>query len=175
MQTSHLLGAAALAVVALTLFGDRHRSAPKTKAASPARTVLPAVPAVADGHYVLVVEGDRNGLTVTFASKKPAPWGGRPKGFDSNWRLSVRDAQDVELVDIPLDVRPFATGAASLGKPVVVQGCIVVDSRIGMLVNVPRYAEAESYRFTRTDADGTETVLGTVAAAKVRDLAGDVR
>ena len=55
------------------------------------------------------------------------------------------------------------------------QGCIVVDARIGMLVNVPRYAAAQSYRFSRADARGVVTPLGDVTALEVRELAGDAR
>ena len=186
MHISHLLGAAALAVVTVMLLGDQHAApqsaaetlpaatseAPSAPAAMPS---APPAPAVANGHYVLVVEGDRNGLDVTFARRKDAPWAGIPKGFDSNWRLSVIDGRGAELADVPLDVRPFATDAASLGKPATVRGCIVVDSKIGMLVNVPRYAEAASYRFTRTDARGVTTPLGTVAATKVREFSGGGR
>ena len=80
-----------------------------------------------DGHYVLVVEGDRDGLDVTFASKKDAPWAGAPKGFSSAWRLEVLDAAGAALAAVPLDVRPFATHAGAKGKPAVVRGCVVVD------------------------------------------------
>jgi hypothetical protein len=182
MHISHLLGAAAVAVVAVVLLGDR-TAAPQSPldraaaapASQPADPIAPIAPAVANGHSVLVVEGARNGLGATFASRKQAPWAGVPKGFDSNWRLSVVDARGVELADVPLDVRPIATDPASLGKPATVRGCIVVDSRIGMLVNVPCYAEADRYRFTRIDPRGVEVPLGVVAGSKVRELAGGGR
>jgi hypothetical protein len=135
---------------------------------------LPAQP-TADGHYVLVIEGDRNGLAVTFASKKAAPWAGIPKGFASNWTVSIRDASDRELANVPLDVSAFATDARSLGKPVRVQGCVIVDSKIGMLLNVPAFAEAANYVFVRTDNQGAVVALGTTSGDQVRELAGGGR
>ncbi|MCK5942385.1 MAG: hypothetical protein KAI24_10480 [Planctomycetes bacterium] len=178
MQTSHLFGAAALVVVAAVLVGERHAAGdPATPAAAPvvAPSPAPVGPPEADGHFVLVVEGDRNGLDVTFASRKAAPWAGVPKGFTSNWQLTVLDAADRQLAQVPLDVRPFATDAGSLGKPARVRGCIVVDSKIGMLVNVPRFAEAHAYRFSRTEPRGDVTLLGTVTGDRVRELAGGGR
>lgn len=185
MQLSHLLVAGAL-VAAISVLA-RHEAAAPDPSSSPttppitaplaAPIALPAAPArpAAAGHYVLVVEGDRNGLAVTFASKKAARWGGVPKGFISNWHVTVLDANGEELATVPLDVRPFATSANALGKKAKVHGCIVVDSKIGMLVNVPAYAAAASYVFARTENDGSVTTLGTTSGAKVRELAGGGR
>ena len=185
MQLSHLIGAGALiAAFGLLTSSAANDAVPShspaaesanTESATVATPVAPPEAPPANGHYVLVVEGDRNGLQVTFASKKPDPWGGVPKAFNSNWRLSVRDARDQELADVPLDVRPFATSSRSLGKPVQVMGCIVVDSKIGMLVNVPAFAAASSYKFVRIERDGTKTNLGVVAAQTISDLAGEPR
>ncbi|MEC9047690.1 MAG: hypothetical protein VYA51_06730 [Planctomycetota bacterium] len=169
MHAPRLLGAAAAAVVAV-LLAERHRAAPLS-----APRAAGDRPARADGHYVLVVEGDRDGLDVTFASKKDAPWAGAPKGFSSAWRLEVLDAAGAALAAVPLDVRPFATHAGAKGKPAVVRGCVVVDSKIGMLVSAPRYAQAARYRFSRADAAGVVTPLGEVPASEVRELAGDAR
>jgi len=181
MQLSHLLVAGGL-VAAISVLA-RHEAttaaAPQPLTTTPAAApiVKPAVPVPpqADGHYVLVVEGDRNGLAVTFASKKTARWAGVPKGFSSNWHVTVLDGNGEELAKVPLDVRPFATSAKALGKPVKIQGCVVVDSKIGMLVNVPAYATAASYKFARTENDGSVTTLGTTTGAKVREFAGGGR
>ena len=107
--------------------------------------------------------------------EQDAPWAGAPKGFSSSWRLEVLDAAGAALAAVPLDVRPFATHAGAKGKPAVVRGCVVVDSKIGMLVNAPRYAQAARYRFSRTDAAGVVTPLGEVPASEVRELSGDAR
>jgi hypothetical protein len=167
-----LLGAAAIMVVAALALQAR---SDRTASAAPDAAAAATTPAAPAGHYVLVVEGDRDGLDVTFARTKQAPWAGAPKGLVSSWRLAVLAADGSTLADVPLDVRRFATDAASQGKPVTVRGCVVVDSRIGMLVSVPRFANAARYRFTRTSERGVETNLGEVLASQVRELAGDLR
>ena len=165
MNTTPLLGAAALLAAAGWLWLD---------GATPRTMLPPPPPPVADGHYVLVVEGDRNALAVTHANRKTDPWAGVPKGFTSAWMLVIRDDRGAMLAEVPLDVTPFATGAGELGKPVRVEGCVVRDSRVAMLVNVPRFAAAASYAFTRVDG-GRTVALGAVAAETVRELAGDLR
>lgn len=124
----------------------------------------PAEP-IAAGHDVLVVQGDRDELSITFASHKTDPWGGVAKDLRSDWRLRIHDAKGELLVDVPLDMTPFATGAADKGKARRVEGCIVTDAQIGMLVNAPTFATAATYTFVRG-----EVVIGRVAAADVRQL-----
>ena len=181
MQLSYLLGSAMLiAAVGFSVRGDadknnRLRIEPtqpltnsSTVQVTPAVTA-PAAP-IASGHFVLVVEGDRNGLAVTFARQKAARWAGVPKGFNSNWRVSIRDGNGAELVDVPLDVRPFATDAQSVGRAPRVNGCYVVESKIGLLLNVPAYAVAQTYEFTRVGTDGVKVPLGTMSGNAVREL-----
>jgi len=177
MQPSHLALAGVLLAGGGLLLRDAGPSTSSNSPASSAPAAMPAPPPpLADGHYVLVVEGDRNGLKVTHASRKQDPWAGVPKGFTSNWRLVVLDAADRMLAEVPLDVSAFDTSPAAVGKPLRVEGCEVRDSRIGMLVNAPRFDAAASYRFERRDAGGDEpVVLGTYDAALVRRLAEDVR
>ena len=167
MQYLPILGAgAALAVLGLFL-----RGGPTADAAVPP----PPLPPVAAGHHVLVVEGDRNGLAITAASGKPDAWAGVPKGFASDWRLVIADAAGATLAEVPLDVRPFATGAADVGRADRVQGCIVTSARIGMLVNAPAFAAAASYTFVRPDERGRDVAIGVVPAGRVRELAGGGR
>jgi hypothetical protein len=167
MQYLPVLGAgAALAVAALFL----RNAPPPPTAGEPG-----APPPVAAGHLVLVVEGDRNALTVTAASRKSAPWAGVPKGFTSDWRLVIADAAGATLAAVPLDVRPFATGAGDVGRADVVQGCIVSSPRIGMLVNVPAFATATTYTFVRPAERGGDAVLGSVTAQHIAELAGGGR
>ena len=120
---------------------------------------------------MLVVEGDRDQLAITHASAKPDPWAGVPKGFSSRWTLTVKDERGATLAEVPLDVSKFAVGAAEKGRPLRVEGCIVRDSHIAMLVNVPRFDAAATYTLTRIDGD-TVHVLGTATGAHVLDLAG---
>jgi hypothetical protein len=134
------------------------RSSPATQVAEP-------------GHYVLVVEGDRAALAVTAASRKADPWGGVPKGLVSTWSLAIHDADGGLLATVPLDVSPFAVDGP---RGVRVEGCVVRDSRIGMLVNVPAFARAATYTFTRDDG-GAVRHLGTTTASQVQQLAGGGR
>ena len=120
---------------------------------------------------MLVVEGDRNALTITHASHKTDPWAGVPKGLTSDFELAIRDRQGDVLLTIPLDVSHFATGAADVGQPVRVEGCVVRDSRIAMLVNVPVVPGAASYAFRRREADATQVSVGAVDGRRVDDLA----
>lgn len=171
MHLSHLT-LAALALAATTLLlggGPQAAHAPNTPPQDP------LTPPRADGHYVLVVQGDRNGLTITHANRKVDPYAGTPKGLTSDWRLTIHDAAGALLADVPLDVSPFDTRPEAVGRGVRVEGCQVHDSHIAMLVNAPRFAEAASYRFARGAAGTREVVLGTYDAALVRALAEDVR
>jgi hypothetical protein len=170
MHLSHLLGAgAALAAIGWMSATATTPSAPPTDPAT--HTAAP----LANGHHVLVVEGDRNALTITAASHKPDPWAGAPKGFESAWRLRIADASGALLADVPLDVSPFDTDAAALLRPVRVEGCIVRSAAIGMLVNAPAFATAATYTFVRPDAAGAPAAIGTVTGAQVRELAGGGR
>ncbi|MCA8964555.1 MAG: hypothetical protein KDC48_06705, partial [Planctomycetes bacterium] len=118
----------------------------------------------------LVVDGDRNGLAITFASHKVDPWGGVAKGLKSDWRLVIRDARGELLAEVPLDVSQFATNAADVGRARRVEGCIVIDSHIAMLVNAPTFAAAASYEFYRGDVR-----IGRTSGDDVRRLAGGGR
>ena len=166
MQPTHVLGfAALLAGLWFTSFSNQPaRGAPP----------LPQDPPVADGRYVLVVEGDRDRLTITHASAKTDPWSGVPKGLSSSWQLTVQGADGTTLATVPLDVRKFAVAAAERGRPLHVEGCIVRDTRIAMLVNVPRFHAAATYTLTRHDGEQPH-VLGIATAAHVRALAENGR
>jgi hypothetical protein len=138
-------------------------------AGGPAPERTPQGPEAA-GHYAFVVQGDRSQLTITHAVAKPDPWAGVPKGFSSEWSLSIRDARGGELARVPLDLTKFDLQPERQGKPVVVEGCIVRDSKVAMLANAPAYPTAASYVFLRG-----ELQVGTVAAATVQQLAGGGR
>ncbi|MFO1076995.1 MAG: hypothetical protein U1E73_04625 [Planctomycetota bacterium] len=124
----------------------------------------------AGGHDVLIVTGDRDGLAVTGANHKAEPWAGARRGMLSEWSLSIRDGAGRELAAVPLDMSAFALDAGRKGTGVTVEGCIVRDSRVAMLVNAPTFPTAASYVFLRGD-----TAVGTTAAATVRTLAGGGR
>ncbi len=173
MQPFHLLGALTAFAVGGSFFAigshDSGPGAPPAVIAPP-----PTPPATADGHFVLVVEGDRNALTIGHAQHKVAPWAGVPKGLTSNWLLAIRGDRGELLAEVPLDVSHFAVGAAEQGT-LQVEGCVVRNSRIAMLVNVPAFATATTYTMSRPDDAGRRVILGTIEGATVRMLAGGGR
>jgi hypothetical protein len=172
MHLSHLLGAGA----AIAVCGWLLTLPPVTSAARPAVPTPPlAPPAEPRGHYVLVVEGDRDALAITAASHKPDPWAGAPKGLVSAWRLRVLDARGERLADVPLDLSPFDTSAGGAVRGARVAGCVVTTPHIGMLVNAPAFVEAASYTFVRPDGAGGELAIGTTSGARVRELTGGGR
>lgn len=122
------------------------------------------------GHLVLVVEGDVRSLSITHAAAKPASWGGGVKGLKSPFMLRLLDAKGAELLAIPVDLSAFDTDPTRIGKPLVVQGCVVRDWRIGTLLNVPDLPQVSRYVFTR---DGVE--IGATSAATVARLLGESR
>jgi hypothetical protein len=166
MQTFQLLGAGVL------LAGLGFLFLPGQRSGTPAE---PPQSPQASGHCVLVVEGDRDRLAITHAARKPDPWAGVPQGFASDWTLAIRDAGGRVLVELPIDVSKFDTGALRKGQPVRVEGCVVRDARIAMLVNVPWFAAAATYEFARTGDAGGRVALGSVPAATVARLAGGGR
>lgn len=124
-------------------------------------------PAAGPGHTVLVVEGTVRALGVTAAVAKPDPWAGVPKGLQSAWSLAILAADGRELARVPLDLSPFDTDPRRIGQPVSVEGCIVRDSRIVMLVNVPNFAAAARYVFEHRGRP-----LGEISAPELRRLVG---
>lgn len=134
----------------------------------------PAEPPVADGHFALVVQGDRDQLTITHAVPKTDPWAGVPKGLTSSYTLRIRDAGGALLAEIPIDLSHFDLAADRKGGAVKVEGCEVRDPHVTTLVNAPRFAEAASYAFMRRDIGG-EVALGSVTGEQVQNLAGGGR
>jgi len=163
MQLSHLLGAGVVLASLGLFFSARDGAAP------PAGGIQPQ-PAAADGHYVFVVEGDRDRLTIRHASHKSDPWAGVPKDFTSTWSLSIRDGNGSEIATVPLDMSKFDLSPRAKGKPLQAHGDIVVDARVAMLANVPCFENAATYTFLRE-----QTEIGTVDAAAVLKLAGGGR
>ncbi|MCA8951787.1 MAG: hypothetical protein KDE27_19920 [Planctomycetes bacterium] len=164
MQAFHLFGAAALCA-GLGLFLS---TAGGDGGSDPAAT--PPMQPPVNGHFVLVVEGDRDRLDITHASHKADPWAGIQKGLTSDWVLSIRDRSGAELQRVPLDMSKFDLDPRRKGGPIRVEGCIVRDAAVAMIANAPCVAGAASYVFLRGD-----DVVGTVTAARVDQLAGGGR
>jgi hypothetical protein len=124
----------------------------------------------AAGHLVLVVEGTVNKLTITRAVAKPDAWAGVPKGLASRFALRILDAQGSVLHTVPLDLSAFDTDPAHIGRKLTVQGCLVRDWRIGMLVSVPQDPRASRFVFVR---DGVE--IGAHGLGELLRLGGERR
>jgi len=162
MHLATLLGCGAVLAVAIASHAAlRHTPTPPAE---------PPAPAAAVGHYALVVEGDATRLAITHAVVKASPWAGVPTGLTSLFQLSIRDAAGAELASVPIDLSRFDTDPTHVGRPLVVEGCEVRDTRIALLVNVPRYTEAAEYRIVNG-----ERLLGTAPAATVKTMAGDTQ
>lgn len=166
MHTTHLLGAGVLLAISAWAFAP----ATASPQALPPATLTPPPPPRANGHFALVVEGDRDALSIRSAVAKPDPWSGPWKGLQSRWSLAILAADGTTLAEVPLDLAHFDLAAERKGGPIHVEGCVVRDPRIAMLVNVPRYAAAFSYSFVRRDG-AVVTPIGAVAAARVEELA----
>ncbi|MBL8750892.1 MAG: hypothetical protein JNK78_17155 [Planctomycetes bacterium] len=179
MHTTNLLTAvaalAALGWLCAPQASDAANAPPAALPGAPTQPTQPTQPPpVARGHLTLVVEGDRDQLTIRRAVAKEDPWAGVPKGLTSAWTLTIRAQDGSTLAEIPLDLVHFDTAADRKGAAVRVEGCVVRDSRIAMLVNVPRFAEAATYQFSRRD--GVEDVpVGFTTGARVNELAGGGR
>lgn len=168
MNALHLVGAGAAIAAACWLVSVDRSTPPATPATAPAA-------AVADGHYVLVVEGTRSALAITRAVHKADPWAGTPKGLQSDWLLRIDGPAGERLAELPLDLSAFAVGAAEQGQGVRVEGCTVRDERVGMLASVPAFPNAARYSFTRSGAVGERVEVGSLDGETVRRLAGGGR
>jgi hypothetical protein len=126
--------------------------------------------ATARGHLVLVIEGDVTQLRITHAVQKPDRWAGVPKGLTSEFALVVQDQKGKGLVRVPIDLSAFETDPAKIGTPVVVNGCEVRSTSIGVLLNVPSLPDAARYVIVRDKA-----TLGTATAAELDALLRRVR
>lgn len=165
MHHSHLLGGALLiAAIGWAVTGSG--SEPPVQP--------PAQPPVADGHFALVVQGDRDQLTITHAVAKDDPWAGVPKGLTSSYLLRISGADGALLAELPIDLSAFDLAPQRKGGKIEVEGCVVLDPHVTTLVNAPRFAAAQSYSFARRDIGG-ELALGSVTGEQVRILAGGGR
>ncbi|MBK8099955.1 MAG: hypothetical protein IPK26_22865 [Planctomycetes bacterium] len=138
--------------------------------ATPLPPATPSDPPVSSGHLILVVEGNVQHLDITHAVAKQDAWGGVPTGLASAFELRIDGADGSTFARIPVDLSRFDLDPSRIGKPPVVTGCDVKDSRIGLLLNVPDYPTATRYVFVHG-----ERVIGEVPAARVRALTGGGR
>lgn len=168
MHPSHLLGGGLL-IAALGWFAVRDGRTAPLDLHEP-----PPAPPVADGRITLVVRGDRDQLAIANAVAKPDAWAGVPKGLASAWSLRIHGGDGAVLAEVPLDLSQFDLAPERKGRGVQVEGCIVRDPAVAMIVDVPRFAEAALYTFVRRDGGG-EVEIGAVTGEQVRAMTGGPR
>jgi len=110
-------------------------------------TGAPAPAVEPQGHLILQVEGDASALRVTRITPKPDPCG--PSRTTSAHQVVVRDAAGRELGRMPLDLSAFDLEPARVGGALRVEGCVVRDPHVAMLVSVPRWEGAASIELVR--------------------------
>jgi hypothetical protein len=148
------LAASAVAAVAVPIF---HESG----------SAVPIPPAT--GHLILQVEGDVRALQVVRITVKQDPCG--LARVASPFSIAILDAAERELDRVPLDLSQFDLDPAHLGQAPRVEGCVIKDSRIAALVNVPHYPTAARLVILR----GSDVLGGADAARYSALLAQGVR
>ncbi|GDY02290.1 hypothetical protein LBMAG49_16190 [Planctomycetota bacterium] len=124
----------------------------------------------ANGHLILIVQGNVQQLTITHAVAKADPFAGAPKGLQSRFAVRLLGDKDQELLSVPIDLSRFDTDKSHIGKPKRVQECEIWSSAIALSVNVPRIEAVRRYEFT---CDGLP--IGSTNAATVLRQIGEVR
>lgn len=149
------LAASAVAAVAVPAFKE-------------SRVAAPIPPAT--GHLILQVEGDVRALQVVRITAKQDPCG--PARVASTFSVVILDAAERELDRVPLDLAQFDLDPAHIGQAPRVEGCVIKDTRIAALVNVPHYPTAARLVILRDrlDAGGASDVLGGADAARYAAL-----
>ena len=127
-------------------------------------TALPPAPPVS-GHLVLVIEGDARELQVTAVVAKSEPWGGTPRGLRSDYSIAVLAADGSVLGSYPLDLSHFDLDPARIGTGPRVEGCRVIDTRVTVLANVPRFRDASGLAILHG-----RTVVGSLAPHDWQEL-----
>jgi hypothetical protein len=113
------------------------------------------------GHLILQTEGDARALDVTRITVKPDPFG-HLAGVQSEFAIELRDAAGRLLGSYPLELDRFDMDPAHVGRDLRVEGCVIVDTRVAALVNVPDFVAAAELRILR----GAQ-VLGRVEPARL--------
>lgn len=87
------------------------------------------------GHLILLIEGDARGLRVTHVTAKQDPY--NPVHGKTSHEVVVYDGNARVLGRYPLDLSKFDLDPANVGKPLRVEGCEVIDTKVVALANVP--------------------------------------
>lgn len=113
----------------------------------PSEATPAAAPRRPFGHLILQIEGDANGLRVTWITPKQSAY--NPSTRTSPYRIELLDADGMVAGVYPLDLSQFDMNPARVGKPLRVQGCEIRDTRVATIANVAFLAGATAARIMR--------------------------
>ncbi len=113
-----------------------------------------------DGHLVLIIEGDARSLSITQVVAKKDPCGPTDT-IESDYHILMLDADASVLARYPLDLSQFDLNPDHIGRPVQVEGCVLIDTKIAMLANVPYLPNATHIQITGPDSKVGELAAGT--------------
>ena len=108
----------------------------------------PAFPTGPNGHLILLIEGDARGLRVTHITAKQDAYN-PVHGVTTPYRVVVHDKNHKVLGRYPLDLSRFDLDPKNVGKPLRVEGCEVIDTKVAMLTNIPWFANASFLEIER--------------------------
>ncbi len=168
MQQHLAIGALGVAAVlgTLALFaasGDPSGPVDRTDPADPANPLAPR------GHLILLIEGDARGLRVTHVTAKKDPY--NPVDGKASHEIVIYDTTARVLGRYPLDLSKFDLDPAHVGKPLRVEGCEVIDTKVVMLASIPWLPNAAALEIEK----GAVPVGGAVSADYARLVAAAER
>ncbi len=114
----------------------------------PPTTPDPAFPTGPNGHLILLIEGDARGLRVTHITAKRDDYN-PVHGDKSPYQVVVHDKNHKVLGRYPLDLSRFDLDPKNVGKPLRVEGCEVIDTKVAMLTNIPWFPNASFLEIER--------------------------
>lgn len=100
------------------------------------------------GHLILLIEGDAHGLRVSHITAKQAPYN-PVRGVQTRYEVVVHDGNHKVLGRYPLDLSHFDLDPKNVGKPLRVEGCEVIDTKVAMLTNIPWFPNASFLEIER--------------------------
>lgn len=122
------------------------------------------------GHLIVQLEGNIHGLNVTWITPKTT--GYNKTRVTSPFEIDLFNGAGAKLGTYPIDLSRFDTNPRSVGKPLRVQGCEVLDSKIVTMVNVPFIANTASMQIRNRGI-----VIGRLGADQLARLTarGEIR
>ncbi len=89
-----------------------------------------------DGHLVLIIEGDARSLSITQVVAKQDPCG-PTNTIESDYHILMLGADESLLARYPLDLSQFDLDPDHIGRPVQVEGCVLIDTPTATPAHAP--------------------------------------